>query len=155
MNASLQEVGFVTSCSIIVTSFAVFLCTTAVFSSMASSMRKSSARSVSPFKAVGALDMNVAVFSVFSFSPVLCFVRWRGIFHLQWNCISARPVGRIAQRLKIDLVSSVVSPLSPQESARPLTWKNSLGQEICHQNMEAHQTSAMRRFSRRQILDTA
>ena len=43
------------------------------------------------------------------FSLVPCFVFWRKMFHLQWNCISARPAGSIAQRLKIDLVLRCVS----------------------------------------------
>ena len=65
MIASVQEAGFVIRCSIIVTSFAVFLRTTTAFSPMAavnsdapafaSSMRKSTARSNSVFKVLDPL----------------------------------------------------------------------------------------------------
>ena len=69
-----------------------------------SSKRKSTARSIRLFQSCWSTRYERGSLLSILFSLVLCFVLWRGIFHLQWNCISARTAGHIAQRLKIDLV---------------------------------------------------
>ena len=71
-------------------------------------------------------DERAAVIQMFS---ALCFVLWRKMCHLQWKCKSARNAGRIAQKLKIDLVLRLRLP-QPQEAARPLVDRDDFAQEI-------------------------